>query len=61
MVNVESSEKTIREWGIMSLRYVKRKEMLLIYWEANKCRERVILRDGIDLKGSRILWKTNDW
>lgn len=44
----------------MSLRYVKRKEMLLIYWEANKCRERVILRDGIDLKGSRILWKTND-
>lgn len=38
----------------MSLRHVKRKEMLL-YISGSKNMKSVTLRDGIDLKGNRIM------
>lgn len=38
----------------MSLRHVKTKEMLL-YISGNKHMKCVTLRDGIDLKGNRII------
>lgn len=54
MVKVKES----KEWGPMSLRHAKREEMLP-YIFSSKHVKGVILKDGIDLKGNRIM--ENEW